>query len=220
MDRLDLRALRRRYRHGRLEPADLDPDPLRQFRAWLDEAVAADLLEPTAMTLATADAAGRPAARMVLLKELDARGFVFFTNYDSRKGRELAANPRAALLFWWAALERQVRIEGAVERTSREASEAYFRSRPRGSRLGALASPQSRPLASREELEARVAELAASYPEGDGDGREIPRPEHWGGYRLVPDALEFWQGRDDRLHDRVLYRQDPEGTWTRTRLAP
>lgn len=215
---MDLRALRRSYRRGRLEPTDLDPDPLRQLRAWLDEAVASGVLEPTAMTLATADAEGRPSARMVLLKGLDEAGLVFYTNYGSRKGRDVAANPRVALLFWWDGLERQVRVEGAAERTSREESEAYFRSRPRGSRLGALVSPQSRPLPDRGELEARLDELSRRYPD-DGD---IPLPDAWGGYRVRPDAFEFWQGRDDRLHDRVRYEPDEGGAagWRRFRLAP
>ena len=215
---MDLRTLRRSYRRGRLEPTDLDPDPLRQLRAWLDEAVGSGVLEPTAMTLATADANGQPSARTVLLKDLDERGLVFYTNYDSRKGRDIAANPRVALLFWWDGLERQVRVEGTAARTEREESAAYFRSRPRGSRLGALASPQSQVLFDRAGLEERLQELSHHYP----DDADIPLPDHWGGYRVTPDALEFWQGRDDRLHDRVRYEREDDGTvaWRRFRLAP
>ncbi|MGZ4202898.1 MAG: pyridoxamine 5'-phosphate oxidase [Thermoleophilaceae bacterium] len=191
---------------------ELDRDPLTQFAAWFAEAGEAGIRMPEAVALATATPDGAPSARMVLMKGFDERGFVFFTNYESRKGAELAANPRAALLFHWDALGRQVRIEGPVERTSREESGDYMRSRPPGSQLSALASPQSRPVESREWLEARVAELA-------GAG-EQPLPEHWGGYRLRPESYEFWQHRDDRLHDRIAYRPAPGGAWTRERLGP
>ena len=210
-------SLRKEYRMAGLDRADLDPDPVVQFGRWFDEVVRAGLAEPNAMTLATATAAGRPSARVVLLKELDASGFVFYTNYDSRKGAELTANPWAALVFYWAPLERQVRAEGRVERTSREESEAYFRSRPLGARLGALASEQSRPIPGREVLDQRVAELEATYA-----GGEVPLPDCWGGYRLAPDAVEFWQGRPDRLHDRFRYtRGDQAGQgWTVERLSP
>jgi pyridoxamine 5'-phosphate oxidase len=209
-------SLRKEYRLGDLDRAALDPDPVVQFGRWFEEAVRAGLPEPNAMTLATASAEGRPSARVVLLKGLDARGFVFYTNYESRKGAELAANPWAALVFYWGPLERQVRVEGRVARTSREESEAYFRSRPLGSRLGASASAQSRVLPDRETLERRVAELQARH----GDG-EVPLPDFWGGYRLAPDVLELWQGRPDRLHDRFRYtRRDGAPSWTIERLSP
>jgi pyridoxamine 5'-phosphate oxidase len=207
-------SLRKEYRMAALDRAGLDPDPVVQFGRWFDQAVGAGLPEPNAMTLATASAGGRPSARVVLLKGYDDRGFVFYSNYDSRKGEELAANPWAALVFYWAPLERQVRVEGRVGRTSREESAAYFRSRPLGSRLGALASAQSRPIPGREVLERRVAELEAAHPDG-----EVPLPDFWGGYRVVPDAVEFWQGRPDRLHDRFRYARADQG-WTVARLSP
>jgi pyridoxamine 5'-phosphate oxidase len=207
-------SLRKEYRMAVLDRAGLDPDPVVQFGRWFDQAVGAGLPEPNAMTLATASAGGRPSARVVLLKGYDDRGFVFYSNYDSRKGEELTANPWAALVFYWAPLERQVRVEGRVERTSREESAAYFRSRPLGSRLGALASAQSRPIPGREVLERRVAELEAAHPDG-----EVPLPDFWGGYRVVPDAVEFWQGRPDRLHDRFRYARADQG-WTVARLSP
>jgi len=197
-----------------LDPADCDPDPITEFRAWFDVAVAAKLPTVNAMTLATVDDRGRPAARIVLLKEVDDRGFVFFTNYDSRKGHDLAAHPFAALVVFWEPLHRQVRIEGAVERLPPEASDAYFASRPRRSQLGAIASPQSTPIASRTILEDRITSLAATL----GDAAP-PRPPHWGGYRVVPDLVEFWQGQRSRLHDRVRYRR-AAGGWQRDRLAP
>ncbi len=206
--------LRREYDRGGLDEGDLDPDPVVQFLGWFDAAVAAGLVEPNAMTLATAGPDGRPSARMVLLKGVDQAGFVFFTNYGSRKGRELDANPRAALVFWWGELQRQVRVEGRVERTGRQESAAYFRSRPVGARLGAWASEQSRVIGGRAVLEERVAELAERF------GDDVPLPPFWGGYRVVPDAVEFWQGRPDRLHDRLRYRRRPDGGWTVERLAP
>jgi pyridoxamine 5'-phosphate oxidase len=195
-------------------PDDLDPDPLTQFRAWFAEAEAAGVPVPEAMALATATPDGRPSARMVLLKRADEAGFGFHTNYESRKGEELAANPRGALLFHWQPLGRQVRVEGAVEQASPAESEEYFRTRPVGSRLAAWASPQSRPLADRGELERLYEEARSRY--GDED---VPLPPHWGGLRLVPDAYEFWQHGEDRLHDRVRYSREADG-WRRERLAP
>jgi pyridoxamine 5'-phosphate oxidase len=192
---------------------DLDPDPLVQLRAWLDDARDA-VPQPDAMVVATATPDGRPSARVVLLRGLDDHGLVFFTNRESRKGRELAVSPRAAAVLHWWELGRQVRVEGAVEEVSADESAAYWRTRPRGSRVAAWASPQSRPLESREELEALVAEADASF--GDGD---VPRPGFWGGFRIVPELVELWMHRDDRLHDRIVYRRTPGG-WERERLAP
>jgi pyridoxamine 5'-phosphate oxidase len=198
-----------------LREQDLDPDPVGQFAAWYADAERAGVRAPEAAAVATASRDGVPSVRMVLVKQCDDRGFVFFTNYDSRKGRELAGNPYATLLFYWDPLGRQVRIEGSVQRTSREESATYVRSRPRGSQLSALASPQSRPVESREALEQLVAELAALH----GDA-ELPLPQAWGGFRLSPESFEFWQHREDRLHDRLRYtRQDGSG-WRIERLAP
>jgi len=198
-----------------VEPQDLDPDPHVQFERWFAEAVEAGLAAPEQMALATADTAAVPSLRMVLLKGYDARGFVFFTNRESRKGRELDVNPRAAAVLYWEPLHRQVRVEGAVERVQEEESLAYFRTRPRGSRIGAWASPQSAPLPSRAELERRVTEIEARF-EGE---EELPLPPFWGGYRIVADAIEFWQGRATRLHDRVRYELRA-GSWRRERLGP
>jgi pyridoxamine 5'-phosphate oxidase len=207
--------MRTEYTRAVLVEGDVDPDPVVQFGRWFDDANAANLVEPSAMTLATAGADGIPSARMVLLRGVDQRGFVFYTNYESRKAAELAANPRAALVFWWGELQRQVRVEGRVQRTSHEESAAYFRTRPPGSRLGAWASPQSRVIPGRAVLDERVAELEARHPDGD-----LPLPPFWGGYRLVPEVIELWQGRPNRLHDRLRYTRAPGGGWRIERLAP
>ncbi len=199
----------------RLSKADLDADPFRQFAAWYDLARAAGLPMPEAMTLATATPDGRPSARMVLLRGFDARGFAFFTNYDSRKARELTANPWAALVFYWPHLDRQVRIEGRIEVVSAEESDAYFQTRQRGSQLGAWASPQSEVIEGRHVLTRRLAAATARYQAGD-----VPRPTNWGGFRVVPAALEFWQSGTDRLHDRLRYRRLDNGSWHLERLAP
>jgi pyridoxamine 5'-phosphate oxidase len=206
--------MRREYTREALAEADVDADPVVQFGRWFEQAEQAGLLEPTAMTLATATPNGRPSARMVLLRGFDERGFCFYTNHESRKGVELAANPRAALVFWWGELERQVRIEGPVAPTSRAESEAYFHSRPPGSQLSAAASPQSRVIQDRAVLERRVAELAADSADG-----QVPLPDFWGGYRLTHEVVEFWQGRPNRLHDRLRYRRAGDG-WKIERLAP
>jgi pyridoxamine 5'-phosphate oxidase len=211
---MSIASLRREYSSRALNEQEVDADPIVQFRRWFDEAVAAKLVDANAMTLATASPDGRPAARVVLLKEVDADGFVFFTNYESAKARDLAANPRACLLFFWVELERQVRITGSVERVSREDSDVYFRSRPFESRIGAWASPQSSVIANRDILEARVRVVSNQYPDGD-----VPLPENWGGYRVQAQEIEFWQGRASRLHDRLRYRR-ADGEWLIERLAP
>ena len=198
-----------------LREQDADPDPLLQFAAWLREASETSLREPTAVAVATSSPDGAPSVRMVLLKGYDERGFQFFTNYESRKGQELQANPRAALLFYWDPLGRQIRIEGPVQRASAEESEAYIRSRQRGSQIGALASPQSQVIDTRDELEQRVREITKRY-----DGVELPLPPAWGGFRLSPQRYEFWQHRDDRLHDRLAYTRQADGGWVIERLAP
>jgi len=203
------------YTRGALDEADAAPSPFRQFAAWFTDAQAANISDPNAMTVATATPDGRPSARIVLLKGYDERGFVFYTNYKSRKGQEVASNPIAALVFFWPALERQIRITGAVAPVSRDETDRYFRSRPRGSRLGAWASPQSAVIENRAEVEGRLHGLDQQYP-----GDDIPTPPHWGGYRVAPDAFEFWQGRPSRLHDRLRYTRQPDGSWRIDRLAP
>ncbi len=206
--------LRKEYTRSGLKESDASHDPIEQFRRWFDEALAADLHEPNTMTLATATPNGRPSARIVLLKGFDERGFVFYTNYEGRKGGELAANPRAAIVFYWGELQRQVRIEGRVSRVPDRESDAYFAGRPKGSQLGAWASKQSRPVKDRGALEERLRELEVGY-----EGREVPRPPFWGGYRVEPETIEFWQGRENRLHDRLVYRYS-DGLWRRERLQP
>ena len=210
---MNIADLRKSYERAELDEAASAADPMQQFSLWLGEAIAAQVPEPNAMTLATVGAEGRPSTRIVLIKGVDARGLVWYTNYDSRKGRELAAHPYAALQFHWVELERVVRIEGRVEKVDAADSDAYFDSRPLDSRVGAWASPQSQVIASRAVLVANAARYGAQFL------LRPPRPPHWGGYRLVPDAWEFWQGRKSRLHDRLRYRLDA-GAWLRERLAP
>lgn len=206
--------MRQSYTRGELRESEADSDPLRLFTGWLQDASGAGLEEPHAMTLATVSGDGTPSARVVLLKGCDERGFVFYTNYRSRKARELDRNPRAALVFYWPELERQVRVAGTVERTTREETEVYFATRPRGSQLGAWASEQSIVVSGREELDMRLRLCLQRF-----DGRDIPAPPHWGGFRLRPSSIEFWQGRQDRMHDRLLYTRTDDG-WRRQRLAP
>lgn len=213
---MSLADMRRDYQQNGLREEDLVADPIRQFQVWMDVAIAAELPEPNAMTLATATLDGRPSARMVLLKEIDQTGFVFFTNYLSRKGQEIAANPYVALVVFWVELERQIRVEGRIAPLAAAASDAYFHSRPRGSQLGSAASPQSQVVTSRDDLELRVQHLSDQYPE-----QIIPRPSHWGGYHVTPATIEFWQGRTNRLHDRLRYRRVTEADpWQIERLAP
>lgn len=208
--------LREDYRKADLEIKDVTSNPLEQFQIWFQQALQAELKEPNAMTLATATADAKPSARIVLLKGVDEQGFLFYTNYNSRKGQELDANPQAALVFAWLELEKQVRIEGTVERITPEASTAYFQRRPKGSQIGAWASPQSEVIPDRRILEENVQALQAKYTQSE----QLPRPEHWGGYRLRPTVIEFWQGRSSRLHDRIRYSLQTDGSWHIERLAP
>ena len=210
----DLAQLRKSYERAALDEEASEADPFKQFEAWLAQAIDAKLPEPNAMTLATVGPEGRPSTRVVLIKGLDARGIVWYTNYDSRKGRELADNPAASLCFFWGELERQVRVTGAVQRVSRAEADAYFQSRPLPSRMGAWSSHQSQVLPSRDVLEAELATTQARFADG-----AVPLPEHWGGFRVVPDEVEFWQGRSSRLHDRIQYRLEA-GAWVRRRLSP
>ena len=206
--------LRKEYTRAGLQESDIHRDPIEQFRRWFEEVQAADLHEPNAMTVATATADGKPSARTVLLKGFDERGFVFYTNYEGSKARDLLENPRCALLFYWGELERQVRVEGRVDRTLEEESDAYFAGRSRGSQLGAWASEQSRPVTGRAALEERLREVECQF-----EGSEVPRPPFWGGYRVEPESFEFWQGRENRLHDRLVYRRE-NGKWGIERLQP
>ena len=208
--------LRQNYTYGGLLETDIAADPVEQFAAWFKEALKADLVEPNAMTLATASLDGKPSARIVLLKGYDSRGFVFYTNYQSAKGQQLIANPQAALVFLWDKLERQIRIEGKVEKISEEESNTYFYSRPIGSQIGAWVSNQSQVIENRDVLENKQQELAQRYQ----DSSKIPRPKHWGGFRVVPETIEFWQGRPSRLHDRLVYNLQSDASWQVVRLSP
>jgi pyridoxamine 5'-phosphate oxidase len=207
-------ALRKDYGQDSLNESDVADDPFEQFNAWFEQALAAEVNEPNAMNLATVGAGGKPTSRIVLIKQFDRRGFTWYTNYDSQKGRQLAANPNAALLFFWSELERQIRIEGVVEHTSPEESDKYFHSRPLKSRLAAIASAQSAPVANRAALEQHYEDVAKQF------GESPPRPDNWGGFRLVPKRIEFWQGRRSRFHDRIVYTLQDDGSWTRQRLQP
>ncbi|RZK43235.1 MAG: pyridoxamine 5'-phosphate oxidase [Pedobacter sp.] len=209
-----IQNLRQDYRSAQLAESDINANPIKQFEKWFTDALAAQLYEPNVMTLATADKTGKPNARIVLLKGFDENGFSFYTNYLSTKGKELKKNPQACLVFFWAELERQVRIEGKVEKLDKETSEAYFNSRPKGSQIGAIASPQSQIITERETLEKKVEELTSTY-----SNKIVPKPAHWGGYIVKPTSIEFWQGRSSRLHDRIKYDL-VNGKWQTNRLAP
>ena len=213
--KISLADLRQNYTKGGLLKKDVQMNPLQQFRKWFHEAINSEILEPNAMTLATINSEGKPVARIVLLKNLDEQGFIFFTNYQSQKGQNLLDNPWASLVFWWGELERQVRVEGKVAKISESESDQYFYSRPIGSQLGAWASPQSQVIPNRQFLENRLQEFTQQY-----ENKTIPRPENWGGYRVIPNTIEFWQGRQNRLHDRLCYRLNEEQQWQIDRLAP
>lgn len=215
IDKSTIQNLRQDYRSASLSENEVSKNPYQQFEKWFQEALQAEVLEPNAMTLATANKDGIPSARIVLLKEFTEEGFVFYTNYKSKKGKEIESNPYAALIFFWADLERQIRIEGVVEKVSEEESNQYFYSRPKGSQLGALTSPQSKTIPNREFLEEKLAHLEKEYQD-----KEVDKPIYWGGYRVIPNRIEFWQGRSNRLHDRIVYIQEKDQSWKFERLAP
>ncbi len=212
---VNIADLREEYSHSELSESDVDKDPVLQFNQWMSQALEAGVEQPNAMTLATVSSNGRPSARIVLLKSVDEHGFVFFTNYKSRKSLDLEENTNAALVFWWLPLSRQVRVEGRVRRVDEASSDRYFRSRPRGSQIGAWVSDQSETVASRSVMERAFKEVEQTY-----EGKEVPRPDYWGGFTLEPDRVEFWQGRPDRLHDRIRYRREAGATWIIERLYP